>query len=248
MGSLFSTSPNCPVLPEQNNGGMAITRQTFDDFYERLYREIEVYTTNPSYDKMQQEAAEFYDIDWLLAKAVRIKESHDNPYLISNVGAVGLMQLMPREGSWTTSSHENYLKARKKSLRNAERTYEQKSYLEWGETYQDDLESIVSSSPKDELYKKDLRFDPEWNIGEGTRELAYNIGFLRKNGFDQKTLFVAGQERPAYLVLAVAAYNAGLGTVLDGNIPKNPQTSQYVPEVFALYDLLKEKKQRGKEE
>lgn len=217
----------------------------FDDgLAKRLYQEVEIYVTNPQYDTWQKLAADEHNIDWLLGKAVRIKESHDDPLYVSSVGAAGLMQLMPREGSWVDNiNYQNYLQARGKSRTVSERIHKGKTYLDWGEAYQNDLFEKIENVPHEELIRIDQRFDPEYNIFEGTRELARNIARLEKI-FDGETILLDGLEYPKKTVLAVAAYNAGLGNVMDGKIPANVQTSTYVKEVFSIYTLMKEKERK----
>lgn len=62
-------------------------------------------------------------------------------------------------------------------------------------------------------------FDPRQNIFAGTRYLRWLV-----NEFD------------GHLTLAVAAYNAGVGTVRRaGGIPQNSETVAYVPAVLAAY-------------
>lgn len=62
-------------------------------------------------------------------------------------------------------------------------------------------------------------FDPEENIDGGTRYLSFLIDMFKDTH------------------LAVAAYNAGPGTVSDyGGIPAFPETEDYVNRVFSLYE------------
>ena len=60
-----------------------------------------------------QEVSNKHEIDWMFAKSIIIKESHYADHLVSLSGAVGLMQLMPRNGSYVSESFKNYMIARK---------------------------------------------------------------------------------------------------------------------------------------
>ncbi len=174
------------------------------------------------YDSFLLSAGNTYDIDWRFAKAILIKESHFQEDLISSTGAVGPMQLMPREGSYTTENYTFYLNARSSK----ERTYNGKKVEEWAALYRQDLEMLITKGEEN----KDNRFDPAWNINEGVRQLAEEHKFFLEKTNDQ---YYA-------MIYAAAAYNAGRPAVLRGtiHIPVNRQTEYYTPEVLQIYDAL----------
>ncbi len=191
--------------------------------------EIEIMSTycpqapnESQYDLLLQEASEKRDLDWYFAKAVLIKESHFREDLISSAGAVGPMQLMPREGSYTTENYEQYRKARESK----ERTHNGKTGEEWAALYKQDLEMLVQNGET----RKDKRFDPAWNINEGVQQLASEYDFFLRET----------DNRYYAKIYAAAAYNAGRTAVLRRtmHIPVNRQTEYYAPEVLQIYDAL----------
>lgn len=57
--------------------------------------QFEVVPAKKAYEDIIQEAAQLYDIDASLIRAVMQAESAFHPYIVSRAGAEGLMQLMP---------------------------------------------------------------------------------------------------------------------------------------------------------
>ena len=157
------------------------------------------------YDTFFQGACKKHDLEWLFQKAILIKESHFQEDLISTTGAVGPMQLMPRDGSYITDNYSSYVKARESKGR----SYKGKKAEEWVALYRRDLEMLVENGEKD----KDKRFDPECNINEGVRQLA-----------EEHDFFLRETDNPYYAkIFAAAAYNSGRTVVLRGimHIPVN---------------------------
>lgn len=159
------------------------------------------------------------------------KESHFVERHVSYAGAVGLMQLMPREGSYFSANYRAYQQARK----SPNRVYQGKSQTEWGLAYQEQLRQIAALSSVDSIYHIDRRFDPSYNIDEGTRQLARDYHFFRKRGHGPYTS----------QILAIAAYNAGRYAVMkeklspaNDRIPINRQTELYVAGVQKIYLAL----------
>ncbi|MFK7921266.1 MAG: transglycosylase SLT domain-containing protein [Bacteroidia bacterium] len=184
-----------------------------------------------SWDSLFQATGDQYDLDWMLAKAVMIKESHCVERHVSYAGAVGLMQLMPREGSYFSANYRAYQQARK----SPDRVHQGKSQTEWGNAYQAELEEIAALKSTDSIYQLDIRFDPKYNIKEGTRQLAGDYHFFRKQGHGPYTS----------QILAIAAYNAGRYAVMKNKlspatdrIPINRQTELYVGGVQKIYLAL----------
>ncbi|MEM6344426.1 MAG: transglycosylase SLT domain-containing protein [Bacteroidota bacterium] len=190
--------------------------------------------SSPDYsiwDRLLRQAGQQHGLDWMLAKAVMIKESHCVERYVSYAGAVGLMQLMPREGSYFSTAYRAYQKARKASGR----IYQGKSQEDWGKLYQAELLEIAALSSVDSIYQLDRRFDPAYNIDEGTRQLAGDFHFFRSRGHGPYTS----------QILAIAAYNAGRYAVMSDkqhpqrdHIPINKQTELYVAGVQKIYLAL----------
>ena len=57
--------------------------------------QFELVPAKKAYEDINQEAAQLYDIDASLIRAVMQAESAFHPYIVSRAGAEGLMQLMP---------------------------------------------------------------------------------------------------------------------------------------------------------
>lgn len=197
---------------------------------------------NPYYDFPNEEQIDSYlkiesekrGIDFLFSKAILIKESHYKKNNISTTGAVGLMQLMPRNGSFITSNFKNYELAGKEK----NKIYFGKSRSEWISEYRKELIEMFQyyQTNEEELYKKDKRFNPEWNIKSGVVQLSdeYKFFISRKHS-EYKSRF-----------LASAAYNAGRFAVMKeksnpkfDSIPINSQTEFYVVSVEKVYQVLK---------
>lgn len=188
---------------------------------------------NSAYDLWQLEAAEEHGIDVLLAKAIRVKESFDEPDLVSTTGAVGLMQLMPTSKGtmYTTENYENYRRARQRK----DRRWNGRKHLAWAAAYQADLEALRDATPLDKLVTKDQRFDAEWNIRQGTRHLAADLKHFSKKYPD------ATDEEMARM--AVAAYYTGRGRVSwtpakGARIPND--TKFYVEDVLCIVERLEQ--------
>lgn len=194
------------------------------------------------YDSLFMQVGNEKEVDWLWLKAIMIKESHGKTNHISTSGAVGLMQLMPRDGSYFDQNYHNYQAARKQAIQgDGLRYFQGKSELFWANAYKKVLDSIQESLSRQELYQKDLRFDPLWNIREAGRQFSSDYHFFksRHNGSYRARL------------LAFAAYNAGRYAVMKDrdnprmdHIPINRQTELYVANVERIYQELK--KSNGK--
>jgi soluble lytic murein transglycosylase len=63
------------------------------DWYQRLRYPLE-------YDQLVRRSAQSYDLDPALVAAVIYTESRFEPDAVSDVGAIGLMQLLPETGKW----------------------------------------------------------------------------------------------------------------------------------------------------
>jgi hypothetical protein len=196
----------------------------------------------PNEEKFQEYIIELSSknkVDWMFVKSVIIKESHYADHLVSLSGAVGLMQLMPRTGSYTSESFTNYMIARKqKRNKSGVRIYKEKSAEEWGRIYQSELQNIYSmnKSNPELLYKLDRRFDPEWNIKEGIRQLATEYHFFLKRKHSEYES----------MILASAAYNAGRFAVMKSesnpkydSIPINRETEKYIGSMLRVWEALK---------
>jgi lysophospholipase L1-like esterase len=191
------------------------------------------------YDRWTRQAAKRYGIDWLLAKAVRLKESFNDPVFVSTTGAVGLMQLMPigKGRQYLTASYRAYLAARKNRPK---RRFRGKSARQWGLLYQKELLQLVErlanksqKSGKSALTQKEVRFDPRWNIEHGTAHLANDLQRFRKR-YPRAT-------RRQLLRMTLAAYYAGSARVRFKNrrviVPR--YTHHYLKDTLAIYCRLK---------
>ncbi len=67
------------------------------DWYQRLRYPLE-------YEQLVRRAASAYDIDPALIAAVIYAESRFEPGVVSEAGAIGLMQLLPETGRWIATS------------------------------------------------------------------------------------------------------------------------------------------------
>ena len=197
----------------------------------------------PYYQFQDEEQIDFFlkreaekrGIDFNFAKAVLIKESHYKKDVISSTGAVGLMQLMPRYGSYITDNYKNYELAKKNKPK---QIFKDKTHKEWISEYKKDLLNLLQdySSNREGLYKKDKRFDPEWNIKSGVGQLAEEYKhFINRKHTEYKSR-----------ILSAAAYNAGKYSVMNDeskpkfdSIPINNQTEYYAISVEKIYQALK---------
>ncbi len=73
--------------PPIGPGGIAGVSVSIDDF--------RAVPATQAYETLIQEAADLYNLDPALIRAVMRTESAFNPFVVSRVGAQGLMQLMP---------------------------------------------------------------------------------------------------------------------------------------------------------
>ena len=189
------------------------------------------------WDRWTQTFAKSQGLDWHLAKAVRIKESFDDPYYVSTTGAVGLMQLMPpaprrKIGGGRLHITQNYLHFLR-ARRSKGRRYRGKSSRAWGLAYQRELLALVRSSSAAKLATLDSRFDARWNLRRGVAHLARDWRRFRKR-YPEAT---AAQLREMTLV----AYYAGPGRVrfVGGRVKTPSYTKAYVADVLAVYARLR---------
>lgn len=184
------------------------------------------------YDRWQREAARRIGLDWLLAKAVRVKESFNDPSYISTTGAVGLMQLMPTSGGrmYVTTNYRSYLRAK----RSPTRRHRGRKHGHWAKRYRQDLNRLLEKTPQDKLNKIDRRFDPRWNIHRGTLHLARDLKRFKRR--------YPRAPKAALLRMTVAAYYTGPGRVAfrAGRVilPRN-KTRTYLEDVMHVYNRLK---------
>ena len=185
------------------------------------------------YDLCQRRAAREAGIDWLLAKAVRVKESFHDASYISETGAVGLMQLMPTGGRmYITPSYRAFLAAR----RAPDRRHRGKRDREWAEAYRRELSALLRATPQQELRRLDRRFDPCWNMRRGTFHLAADLRRFRAR-------YPAAAEDDLRR-MTLAAYFAGPGRVrYRGGKPVflGPRRAiqRYVDDLLGVYRRLR---------
>lgn len=189
------------------------------------------------YDSLFMRVGKERNVDWLWLKSIMIKESHGQGHFISTTGAVGLMQLMPREGSFTDENYHNYKSSRKQARRkDGLRYFKGESEVYWASAYRNVLDSLQNSFSGEELYKKDRRFDPKWNINDAARQFSSDYHFFKARKHGPYTA----------RILAFAAYNAGRYAVMQNKedptldkIPINRQTELYVANVERIFQELK---------
>ncbi len=191
------------------------------------------------HDHTIKRIANKYSIDWTLVKAIIIKESHFDPNYISSTGAIGLMQLMPRKGSYFSDSYKGFTNARRQTRNKVgQRIYNGKKDIEWATQYRSELDSIFTKYKNDtsNLYSIDQRFNVSWNINSGVEQFANDFYYFKKRGHG-----TYGSR-----IYALAAYNAGRGAVVRSKengkldkIPINRQTELYVGLLERIYSELK---------
>ncbi len=182
------------------------------------------------FDAWQRAAAKEAKIDWLLAKAVRIKESFNDASYVSTTGAVGLMQLMPTSGGrmHVTRNYHLFKRARAEGGRAAG-----KPSSHWALAYRRDLERLRDSLPLEQLIKRDRRFDARWNLERGTRhlagELARYLALYPRAGLE------------AHHRMALAAYYGGPGRVryVRGKVILPSYVTPYVDDALGVYERLR---------
>ncbi len=183
--------------------------------------------TESHYQDVLRTVAAQKGIDFCLAKAIYETEYTGSPFYVSETGAVGVMELMPREGSYTTANYDNYQAARKSKGR----MHEGKSAEQWAAAYHNDLAIMANGYLKtndyEGLFAKDSRFNPEWNIPEGVRELAEDY-----NHFEAK-----GHLAHDATLLAMAAYNGGIPAVEKGGDHIPTTTQEYVNYAFERFEI-----------
>jgi soluble lytic murein transglycosylase len=141
------------------------------------------------YDEYINQYSNKFGIDSQLVKSVIKKESNINPEVVSNKGAMGLMQIMPKTAR--------------------------------------EIAAQLNISD----YSSDKLKDPQVNIMFGTYYLKKLLDYYNNN-----------------LILALAAYNAGIGNVdmwrkeipdLHINVEKFPfnETRNYVKSVMFIYKI-----------
>ncbi|MEO0896952.1 MAG: transglycosylase SLT domain-containing protein [Bacteroidota bacterium] len=231
---------SCESSPQQEEAPQALSSNSQDVKHQDAVDEWEPYNV---WDSLLIRLAEEKDIDWMLAKAIVIKESHMDAYYLSYAGAAGLMQLMPREGSFINSSYRNYLAVRKQKRKTGVNSLNGKSDREWASLYVSELQEEMQrvTNHPDSLPLLDKRFDPEWNVRDGIRQFTSDYSFFRARKHSHYTASL----------LAIAAYNAGRYAVMKDKlspsldrIPINKQTELYVAFVWKIYQQLQE--QEGK--
>ena len=176
------------------------------------------------YDAWQRAAAAAVKLDWLLAKAVRIKESFNDAGYVSTTGAVGLMQLMPTSGGrmFLSRNYHRFVQARARREPSAR----------WAAAYRRDLERLRDSLPLERLVQHDRRFDPRWNLERGTRHLAGELArFVR---------LYPRAGKAAHRRMTLAAYYAGAGRVRyrRGEVIVPSYVTPYVEDVLVVYGRL----------
>ncbi|MEL6672797.1 MAG: transglycosylase SLT domain-containing protein [Bacteroidota bacterium] len=202
-------------------------------------KEVDAFLSYNQYDEEIKNLTQAASLDWMLVKAVIIKESHFDVHFISTAGAVGLMQLMPRKGSFISEAYQHFSQSRRQKRNSSgERIYRGKKDVEWAAAYTKELDSIRLQYQEEpaQLYAQDARFDPSWNLHSGITQLSNDYQYFRRRGHGSY----------GSRIYALAAYNAGRGAVVKDKtnraldrIPINRQTELYVGYIERIYAELK---------
>jgi len=150
LGLIFCESAAGDIyVYEMQNGARLITDRPLSNGYTRLIRKstgprdagkLAADLNDPSlrvessvYDKLIQQLANQYDVDFALVKAIMHVESSFNPYAASNRGALGLMQVMPatakRYGVHDMYNPAENIRAGVLHLKYLSEMFDHKSYL-----------------------------------------------------------------------------------------------------------------------
>ncbi len=84
------------------------------------------------YESYVEKAAKEYNVDICLVYGVIRNESNFNPDVVSNAGAIGLMQIMPDTFTWLQNYRENF---EPKKILDSDKLYDPKINIDYGTYY-----------------------------------------------------------------------------------------------------------------
>lgn len=84
------------------------------------------------YESYVEKAANEYNVDICLVYGVIRNESNFNPDIVSNAGAIGLMQIMPDTFTWLQNYRENF---EPKKILDSDKLYDPKINIDYGTYY-----------------------------------------------------------------------------------------------------------------
>ncbi len=84
------------------------------------------------YESYVEKAAKDYNVDICLVYGVIRNESNFNPDVVSNAGAIGLMQIMPDTFTWLQNYRENF---EPKKILDSDKLYDPKINIDYGTYY-----------------------------------------------------------------------------------------------------------------
>ena len=84
------------------------------------------------YESYVEKAAKEYNVDICLVYGVIRNESNFNPDVVSNAGAIGLMQIMPDTFTWLQNYRENF---EPKKILDSDKLYDPKTNIDYGTYY-----------------------------------------------------------------------------------------------------------------
>lgn len=84
------------------------------------------------YESYVEKAAKEYNVDICLVYGVIRNESNFNPDIVSNAGAIGLMQIMPDTFTWLQNYRENF---EPKKILDSDKLYDPKINIDYGTYY-----------------------------------------------------------------------------------------------------------------